>query len=338
MVFPLKCFMRPKLSINCYALATNEIKPEDLFKRSRVFAMRIPFLLIGTFLLAAALSPALAQTAPNAKTSLIPTRFIYGGVGGAFMGTQFSTQDVYAKGTSDVYRNGTLIQTGEADADPYPLAMGDDLNVAPIAQLGYMQKIGASAWMGGVKLNYFWLNQSSTKSNVLLPQFGGFTTLATGAYTPFTGNAYVRHYDYNVQQSIALMPIVGYALDRTYLYFGAGPTLTQTQTNIKQLIGFARINGEPTDVSGLPVDFTASSWVWGGAVTVGATFFITDTWFLDFNYQAGWTGTKRVNYFAPFTNPNGANGTNIVGNLIGWSKGSSVTQGVTVTINRAFAL
>ena len=308
------------------------------FKRSGVFVMRFPSITIGTFVFVATLSPALAQVAPASKPAMVPNQFIYGGLGGALMGTQFSTQDIYAKGTSDVYRNGTMVQTGEADADPFPLKMGNDLNVAPTAQLGYMRKFGTSAWMGGLKLSYSWLNQSSTESNVLLPQFGGFTTLATGAYTPFTGNAYVHHYKYSVRQQLALMPMVGYSFDRTYVYAGAGPTLTQTQTNIKQLIGFARINGTPTDVSGLPVDFAASTWVWGGAVTVGATYFITENWFLDFNYKAGWTATKRVNYFAPFTNPNGANGTNIVGNLIGWSKGSSVTQGVTVTINRAFSL
>ena len=277
---------------------------------------------------------AFAQSAPG---SSVPNRFVFGGIGATFAGTQFSTQSVYAKGTSNVYKNGALVQTGMADADPFPLTMGSDLNVGPVAQLGYMQRLGASAWMAGAKLNYAWLNQSSTRRDVLLPQFGGFTTVATGAYTPFTGNAYINQYKYAVRQQIALMPVAGYAFDRTYVYAGAGPTLTQTQTNIRQLVGFARINGTPTDVSGLPVDFNASSWVWGGAVTVGATFFITPEWFLDLNYMANWTASKKENYFAPFTNPNGANGTNITGNLIGWSKGDSVTQGVTVTINRAFS-
>lgn len=289
-------------------------------------------------LLAACLAgPALAQT-QTAPASLVPNRFVFGGIGGTFAGANFSTQNVYAKGTSDVYRNGTLVQTGEADADPFPLKMGTDLGIAPSAQLGYMQKLGGSPWMAGAKLSYSWLNQSASQRNVLLPQFGGFTTLATGAYTPFTGNAYVREYEYSVRQQFTLVPVIGYALDRATFYAGAGPTLTQTKTNIKQLIGFARINGTPTDVSGLPVDFTASSWVWGGAVTVGASYFFAENWFLDLNYQAGWTATKKENYFSPFTNPNGANGTNITGNLIGWSKGSSVTQGVTVTINRAFSL
>lgn len=286
--------------------------------------------------LLAAASAAQAQSAP---ASFVPNRMVFGGIGGTFAGTNFSTQDVYAKGTSDVYNAaGTMVQTGMADADPFPLKMGTDLGIAPTAQLGYMEKLFGTNWMAGAKLSYTWLNQSNNQRNVLLPQFGGFTTLATGAYTPFTGNAYVQDYKYAARQQIALMPVAGYAFDKTYVYAGAGPTLTQTKTNLKQLVGFARINGTPTDVSGAPVDFTASSWVWGGAVTAGVTYFITPEWFLDMNYMASWTAVKRENYFAPFTNPNGANGTNIQGNLIGWSKGSSVTQGVTVTINRAFSL
>jgi opacity protein-like surface antigen len=75
------------------------------------------------------------------------------------------------------------------------------------------------------------------------------------------------------------------------VYLGFGPTGSKTQTNIKSLIGFADLHGLITDVSGAPQDFLGSGWVVGGAGTVGVSYFLDQSWFLDLAYT--YSRTKR---------------------------------------------
>lgn len=135
---------------------------------------------------------------------------------------------------------------------------------------------------------------------------------------------------------MALMPFIGRSFERSFVYIGAGPTLSQLRTNLNGLIGFADINGTRTDVSGNPVNFSSSGWVYGGAAVVGTTYFFDPSWFLDFNYTLAMTSNQNGSYSSPFSNPNGTNGSTILGTLVGNSSGKVVTQGVTVTINKTF--
>jgi len=277
--------------------------------------------------------PLKAQVAPAA--SIVPESAFFVGLGGSYNSASFGTQDVYAVGTSNVFQNGALVQTGSA-AGPGTVQMGSETKFAPSVQGGYFRKFSGSDWLWGFRFAYSNLAASSAVRNVLIPQAGSNTTVPGGVTTPFTGTAFVRSYQTTIEHQIAFMPFIGHSFEKSFVYLGAGPTLSRTRTNVNGLVGFANIIGVPSDISGAPVDFTGSGWVYGGAATVGATYFLSPSWFLDFSYSYAMTAKQTFNYSSPFTNPNGVMNTTIVGTLVGNSSGRVITQGVTATLNKAF--
>ena len=256
------------------------------------------------------------------------------GLGGSFNSSDFGTQDVVAIGTSQVFENGTLVQTGTA-AGPGTVDMPSELQFAPSVQAGYFRHFGNRPWLWGAKLSYGYVDTPSTVENVVIPQFGSFTEIATNETTPFIGAAVARSYQTRLKHQLELMPFIGHSFEKGFVYLGGGPTGSNTQTNIKSLVGFADIAGVPTDVSGAPQNFTGSGWVAGGAGTVGGTYFLSQSWFLDIAYTYARTADQTFNYFSSYTNAQNPFGTTS-GTLTGSSTGKVSTQGVTVTINIAF--
>ena len=117
---------------------------------------------------------------------------------------------------------------------------------------------------------------------------------------------------------------------------GVGPAGSKTQTDIKNLIGFADLRGQITDVSGPPQDVSGSGWVVGGAGTLGLTYFLSHSWFLDITYTFSMTRNQTFNYSSTFTNTQSPFGTT-AGTLVGSSSGRVITrQRVTLSINVAF--
>ena len=288
--------------------------------------------LIATGSASAADMPLKARVASAAST--VPESAFFAGLGGSYNSTDFGSQDVYAVGTSSVFQNGALFSTGSA-AGPGTVQMGSETKFAPAVQGGYFRKFSGSDWLWGFKFAYSNLAASSTVGNVLLPQAGSNTTVA-GVTTPFTGTAVARTYQTTIDHQIAFTPFIGHSFEKSFVYLGAGPTLSHTRTNVNGLVGFANVIGIPTDISGAPVDFTGSGWVYGGAATVGATYFLSPSWFLDFSYSYAMTARQTFNYSSAFINPNGVMNTTIVGTLVGNSSGRVITQGVTASINMAF--
>ena len=87
------------------------------------------------------------------------------------------------------------------------------------------------------------------------------------------------------------------------------PALFGTKSLIKNAIGFADVNGRPTDVTGASVSFSSSEWVWGAAAQVGINYFITPTRSLDLNYTFARSSQFDADYAAGFFNPrNGTTG------------------------------
>jgi opacity protein-like surface antigen len=142
----------------------------------------------------------------------------------------------------------------------------------------------------------------------------------------------VQSFKTNVTHQLAFIPFIGKSFDRSMIYVGAGPTLSLVRTTLNGLIGFADINGARTDVLGSPVNFSSTNWVYGGAATVGASYFLSQSWFIDVNY----TGNNTSSFSDPFTNSNGTNGSTTVGTMVGTSAGKLITQGITATINKTF--
>ena len=188
----------------------------------------------------------------------------------------------------------------------------------------------------GAKFIYNHIGTTGTVQNALIPQSGSFTYTGTSTPVPFTGPAVVRSYQTYIEHELSLIPMIGRSFDTTFLYIGAGPSLSRTGTNLNGLVGFADINGKVTDVSGAPTNFSGSSWAFGGIAAVGATYFFNPSWFIDFMYRYAVTSRQTYNYSSPFVNPNGVDGSITSGTLVGNSSGKVMTQGVMITINCVF--
>ncbi|HEY8332860.1 MAG TPA: hypothetical protein VIQ05_03615 [Tardiphaga sp.] len=272
---------------------------------------------------------------PLPERSMVPRAGFFVGVGGSAQSLDFGTQDVYAVGTSDVFTNGVLTSSGSA-AGPATLYPDHKVQIAFSAQAGYFARFSGSDWLWGAKFGYSYLGASSSIRAALLPQVGSFTPTGTTTVVPFTGNALVASYQVHVDHQMTFVPFIGRAFDRGFVYFGAGPTLTQVRTDLNGLIGFADLNGNRTNVSGAPINLTSKSWVLGGAAMVGVTYFLDPTWFIDVNYMFAMTGNNTASYASPFTNPNGTGGTTNQGTMVGTATARTQTQAVTVTINKLF--
>lgn len=305
---------------------------------------KIPLILAVAGLITADIACAQAQS-PNTRArgpepvslpvSYVPNAGFFAGLGGSVNSMNFGNQSIYAVGTSNVYQGSTLTSSGSA-AGPASIYVSSQTTLAPAVQGGYFQKFSGSDWLWGAKFSYSYLGTTSTVRNALLPQAGSFTATGTNVVTPFTGNAVVRSFQSNIEHQMSFVPFIGRSFERSFIYAGAGPTLSRVRTNLNGLIGFADVNGGPTDVSGAPINLSSANWVFGGTAMVGATYFLDRSWFLDFSYAYGITGNQTASFSSPFTNPNGSNGSTITGTLVGTSAGKVITQGVTASINKAF--
>ena len=144
----------------------------------------------------------------------------------------------------------------------------------------------------------------------------------------------VLHSVFAAAHQMSIIPYIGHSFEHGYIYAGAGPTISEINTEITDLIGFADIKGERTDISGQPTDFSGSDWVYGGMATLGGTYFINSSWFVDFSYNYAVTENHTIDYTAPFANP----GTpyTYTGSLIGSTSGSVTTQSAALSINIVF--
>jgi hypothetical protein len=271
----------------------------------------------------------------TSPASDVPSTAFFIGLGGSYNAVRFGTQNVFAMGTSDVFQNGVLASSGSASG-PAAIDMSADSTLGFSVQGGYFQKFSNSDLLWGAKFAYSYLGATATVRNALLPQTGSFTATGSTTPVPFTGNALVQSFKTNMIQQMTFVPFIGRSFEKSFIYIGAGPTLSQTRTGLGGLIGFADINGTRTDVSGSPINLSNSGWVYGGAAVVGATYFFDRSWFLDVSYTFAMTTNRTANFSSPFTNPNGSNGSTITGTLVGTSSAKEITQAVAVTLNRAF--
>ena len=276
----------------------------------------------------------LAVTAPP-TISYVPQSAFYFGLGGSFNSADFGTQNVFAVGTTNVVNPaGAVVSSGSASGPGKVFMSGSEPTFAPSVQAGYFQKFSGTDWLWGAKFSYSNLRALFTVPNVLIPQAGANTS-AAGTVT-FLGTAVAHTYQANIEHQLVLTPFIGRSFERSFIYLGAGPTLSRVKTNILGLIGFANLTGTPSDISGAPQDFSGEGWVWDGAAVIGATYFFDPSWFLDVNYTYAQTANKTFNYFSTFSNPTGAN--TIIGTLSGSSSGKVITQGVMFTLNKSFSL
>lgn len=272
-----------------------------------------------------------------ADKSIVPQSAFFGGLGGGWSSGSFGNQDVYGKGTSySPPYTGHTAQVGSA-AGSTGLELNSQSALAPVIQAGYFQHFSGSQLMGGGKLSYSYLGIGSANGQQQIPQAGGFTE--DGTYTPFTGNYLVQSYRQTINQQISLIPLIGRSFERSYMYLGVGPTTVQTKTSIENITGFesaATITTTPTGI-GLGKKYSTTQWLFGGVATLGATYFIDPTWFLDISYAYSMTGTKTSGWGGPWTDTDIARSyVTRTGTNTGTSSGSVNIQALVITINKVF--
>ena len=303
--------------------------------KNRFLALTAIFVLEGAFADAADLSqlpaPAPLPSPVMPTGSSVPNGAFFLGLGGSANWMNFGHQHVYAIGTSDTYMDGVLSASGSAQG-PTNIHMEDRFAFAPSFQGGYFQRLGVSDWLWGAKLSYNYLGATSTNTNSIIPQFGTYTTIVNPTPVPFSGPAYVRSAQTSLLQEIDLTPFLGHVFGQSYVYAGGGPTLSQTRTRLNGLVGFALVDGGIVDQSGAPQDFSSSSWLFGGAATIGVTYFLAPTWFLDLNYTYAMTQGHTATIASPFIDFSSTS----AGTLVGNSAWRAETQRVGLTINKAF--
>jgi opacity protein-like surface antigen len=237
---------------------------------------------------------------------------------------------MYVQGVSNVYLGGTLVANGFASGTNN-VNMPAQSTLAPDVQIGYFQHFVDGRWLWGTKFNYSYLNSTAAASSFLVPQAGSFTM--GGVVTPFTGNVPIGSFQTNVTHQMMWLAFLGRSFDAFTVYLGAGPSLSQIQTRYTNIAGFALIGGVPSLIAPRD-DYGTSSWVAGGAVSLGATYFFNPNWFLDFNYTYDATLNQTGSFSGPFTNTSA--GYTTVGTLSGNSSGRLTTQSFNVSLNVLF--
>jgi hypothetical protein len=275
--------------------------------------------------------PTAASAEDPAADSTVPSSGLFIGLGGSLNALHLD-QDIGGFATSEVFNGPTLIATGEAGGPPASFD-ASEAAFAPLAQVGYFAHFDESRWLWGAKFSYQYLDADLAIDRALVPQVGSFTTTGPAPVTtPFTGTVVIGSSETTVEHEMLLLAFLGRSFTDSYVYVGGGPALFGTKSLIKNAIGFADINGRPTDVTGAPVDFSSSEWVWGGAAQVGVNYFITPTWSLDLNYTFARSSQFDADYAAGFSNPR--NGTTGFAHL---DTSQTVTpQSVRISINKVF--
>ncbi|MCJ8143049.1 outer membrane beta-barrel protein [Ancylobacter sp. A5.8] len=272
-----------------------------------------------------------AAAAPPTSTSLVPDSAFFIGAGASFNATRFSDQNLYAQGVSTISQNGVPIGAGYAGGNVDP-GFGTEYSIAGAVQLGYFQHFQASDWLWGVKLTYNYLGTEAETGPIAVPQSGAFTGPSSAS---FTGNVVGGSYSSRVDNQFSLVPFLGRSFDWGFVYLGAGPTLSRVRYDFNNVVGFADINGVHYDITGRPDDSSSKDWVVGGEVIVGATYFLSESWFVDLSYSYTVTGNTSKGYSGPFSTT-ARGGFEDVGILSGTFSGASSTQSIMVSINRVF--
>ncbi len=264
----------------------------------------------------------------------LPPSMFFVGLGGSYNSVKLDQYLDPLIGTTNIYNGATLVAYGTANGPATPFH-NTRTTFAPEAQLGYLKHFSGGDWLWGTKFSYKYVSIMITESDIVAPQLGTLTAV-TAQGVGFTGRATIASVQTQVNHELDLIPFIGHSFKNSQVYFGVGPSVFDTQTNMNNVSGFADINDTHVDVSGTPINFSSSKWMWGGVAQIGVTYFIDPSWFLDINYTYALTPHNVTNYFTPFSGTL-ANGYTKLGTLNGTSTQYVTVQAIALSINKAFA-
>ena len=261
----------------------------------------------------------------------VPRSAFYVGAGAAYTFTSFGQQWIYNQGISTASVGGVPVASGTAAGPANPI-FSNQSNFAPVAQLGYFRHFEGSNWLWGAKFSYSYLGTTSSMRSLIIPQPGTSSNPGLGT---FGGGSVIGSYNITINHQTTLMPMVGRSFEKSFLYVGAGPSLSQISTSLETVVGYATFGNNNVNVSGQPQSFYTNQWTFGASATAGATFFLTKSWFLDLNYVFSMPNASITYLTSPFNNP-GNGGLAFTGTLIGAYSANLSTHSIGLTINRAF--
>ena len=270
------------------------------------------FLLATTALSAiAAVSPASADDMPaqtptavaspqyNWAEGGVPELAFSVGAGASYSFANFGAQSVYNKGIGRLSeREDGCFRSGRWTARP-PLSR-QPIQLRSNGAAGIFRHFGSSNWLWGTKFSDSYLGTTSTTENLIVPQFGSSTD---SNVSTFTGYSDTGSYSVSIYSQMASMLFVGRSFEKSFVYVGAGPSLSQIQSRLNDVVGYATINGKLTNISGSPQSFSSTDWRYGAAATAGITYFLTPSWFLDVNYLFIAPSARTIFETSSFNNP-----------------------------------
>ena len=259
------------------------------------------------------------------------------GVGGNYNSLRIQ-QDSWGLGISSLYIDGVYNSTGIAQGNAAPFK-NKSQNLAPEVQAGYLRNYNDSVYYG-IKFTYQYLGGIATNRDVYLPQTGVLTS-ASGTTSPMFGYAIADSVETTINHDMNLFALIGKQFGNKSIYLGGGPSLISLQSQNYNSIGYAIINGETLNVTGLVNYGSPTMWAWGGGAQIGASYFITPSWFIDASYTFSALGGRVSRHEQSFTNTSTMNGDNLLTTGILATKDTFKTallQSVNVSINRMFDL
>lgn len=210
------------------------------------------------------------------------------------------TQNSWGKGISNIQTSTGANSTGIAQGDGAPFKNITNA-LGPEIQVGYFKHIGCSPNLLGVKFSYQYLGSTATNSNLFIPQLGE-TTNTAGTTSSLYGYVNANSVEVTTNHQLNLLAFIGQSFCNTFVYFGVGPSLVNLKSKNYYSIGYANFEGATLNVTGLVSYASPSVWAWGGTAQLGASYFLTPTWFIDMAYSYTATANKAINHQQPFTN------------------------------------
>lgn len=262
------------------------------------------------------------------------TGFFFG-VGGSYNSVQLSLHIPNASGISNVYTDGTLVAQGEAGGVSNPDHQ-TGTTFAPIAQFGYFDHFSNSDWLWGAEFLYKYLGYTFSYGPFESYQSGAFTSVGTS--DTFFGNEAFGSLQTQVNHDIGFLLFFGKSYQKNNFYLGAGPAVIEVSSNVYNAFGFADINGIHTSITGTPLNFSSSKWMWAGMAQLGMMHYFSPSCFLDLSYNYTITGRYSNSYEGPFTSSTTSDGEVYVtqGTFFLNDTQRVVIQAFTITLNKAF--
>lgn len=257
------------------------------------------------------------------------------GVGGNYNSLRIQ-QNSWGLGISSLYIDGVYNSTGIAQGNAAPFKNWSQ-NLAPEVQAGYLRNYNETVYYG-IKFTYQYLGAVATNRDLYLPQIGVLTS-STGTQSPMFGYAIADSVEATLNHDMNLFLLVGKEYGNKSIYLGAGPSLISLQSQNYNSIGYAIVNGETLNVTGLVNYGSPTMWAWGGGAQIGMNYYITPSWFIDASYTFTAFEGRVSRHEQSFANISTMSGDTLLTTGILATKDSFKTtllQSINISINRMF--